>query len=54
METLLSLAVKYGPELVVSVVAALKKNNITIAEAEEVFKNVKPYSSFGIDESKAK
>lgn len=53
MDILLQYAAKYGPELVLSVLDAMKKKGITVQEVEAVFAGVKPFSAFGIDESKA-
>ncbi len=41
-------AVKYGPDFVISVINALKKTDATIADVEALFANVKPYDSYGI------
>lgn len=49
MDTFLSYAAKYGPELVVAVLDALKKKGITVAEVETIFADVKPYEAFGIN-----
>jgi hypothetical protein len=48
MEYALSLALKYGPQLVADLIEALKKKGITVAEVEAMFADVKPYEAFGI------
>jgi hypothetical protein len=48
LSLILSLAVKYGPEFVLEVIALFKKKELTIDDVEALFKNVKPYSAYGI------
>jgi hypothetical protein len=52
-DTVLGYAMKYGPALVEDVVEALKKKNLTIADVEAIFADVKPYSAFGIKDPNA-
>lgn len=48
IEALIILAAKYGPQFVSSVIALFKKEQITVAEVEQLFANVKPYEAYGI------
>jgi len=55
---LIGLAVKYGPDVVFLIIAQIKKlegqDTVSVADIEAVFLPLKPYSSYGIDETKGK
>jgi len=55
---LIGIAVKYGPDLVFSLIASIKKlegqATVSVADIEAAFEPLKPYSSYGIDETKGK
>ncbi len=48
MDTLLSLALKYGPALVLDVIEAMKKRSISVADVEATFAGVLPLTAFNI------
>ena len=48
MDYALTLALKYGPQLVADLIEALKKKGITVAEVEAMFADVKPYEALNI------
>jgi len=45
---LVVLAAKYGPDLIVQIIALFKKEVITVDELEALFGTVKPYEAFEI------
>jgi hypothetical protein len=48
LSLILTLAVRYGPEFVLEVIALFKKKDLTVDDVEALFQNVKPYSAYGI------
>lgn len=44
------LAAKYGPELVIQIIALFKKETVSIADIETLFGSIKPYEELGIPE----
>ncbi len=48
IEALIILAAKYGPELVVNIIAVFKKQDPTLEDFHVLFSNVKPYEAYNI------
>lgn len=42
------LAAKYGPELVIQIIALFKKETVTIADIETLFGSIPTYEALGI------
>lgn len=51
IEALIVLLAKYGPELVIKLIAMLKKKEITVEEVEALFMEVKPYEAYNIPDT---
>jgi Txe/YoeB family toxin of Txe-Axe toxin-antitoxin module len=53
MEEVLSIAlpvvVKYAPELISDIKAALQKEAYTVEQVDEIFSSLKPYEFFGVN-----
>ena len=45
---LIQAGVTYGPEAVTAIIGLFKNSNATIADVENVFANLKPYSAYNI------
>jgi hypothetical protein len=45
---LVQAGLQYGPGFVSDIVAILSNPNATVADVEAAFKNLKPYSAYGI------
>lgn len=45
---LIQAGLQYGPQFVTQLIAILKNPNATIADVENAFKDLKPYSAYGI------
>lgn len=50
---LVQAGLQYGPDFVSSIVAILNNPNATVNDVEAAFKNLKPYSAYGIPEQLA-
>lgn len=48
LEGLIVLASKYGPEAITGITALFKKADVTVADVEAAFGNLKTYVSYGI------
>lgn len=45
---LIQAGLQYGPQFVTQLIAILKNPNATVADVENAFKDLKPYSAYGI------
>lgn len=48
LEALIILAAKYGPKFVADVCALFKRHDVTVADLEALFGQVKPYQAYNI------
>lgn len=49
IEALIILAAKYGPPLVLDIIALFKKENPTVQDVETLFGTIKKYEDYGIN-----
>lgn len=49
LATFVPLAIKYGPEIYVDIIAAFKKAGYTVAQIDAIFAQAKPYDQLGIN-----
>ena len=49
IEALIILAAKYGPPLVLDIIALFRKENPTVTDVEALFASIKKYEDYGIN-----
>lgn len=48
LQDIVKLAATYGPEAVTGIIALFKSPNVTVAEVEAAFANLKPLEAYGL------